>query len=231
MPISILLMAQEATKGLKSFGPKILLNITPHKKIIDYHISNFMSLQKSANIVTSIGFDSEKIVKYLSTITKNKKQINNTILCQNYSINNDGYVLSEYLRKCPDTKGLLIVPAGVLFKPNSINKNHISKQSTIFLLNKYNPNFETGCSIQDEEIKYVFFNLEHCWTECVFLNQACISELKNIIDTQNIDNKFLFEIVNMLIDKNVEFAYEKINYKKFIKINNAKETAKARSYT
>ena len=231
MPISILLMAQEATKGLKSFGPKILLNITPHKKIIDYHISNFIGLQKSANIVTSIGFDSEKIVKYLSTITKNKKQINNTILCQNYSIYNDGYVLSRYLAKYPDTKGLLIVPAGVLFKSNAINKNHISKQSTIFLLNKYNSNFETGCSIQDEEIKYVFFNLEHCWTECVYLNQQCINELKNIIATKNIDNKFLFEIVNLLIERNVKFVYETINYKKFIKINNAKETTKARSYS
>lgn len=230
MPISVLLMAQEATKGLKSFGPKVLLNITNNKKVIDYHINNFINLQKGARIITSVGFDSEKIVKYLSTIKQNKKQINNTLFCEDYNNKNDGYVLSQFLNKYPDTTGLLIIPAGVLFKSNAIAKKNVSKKSTIFLLNKYAENFETGCSIQNEEIKYVFFDLDHCWTECVYFNQESIAELKRIIANKNIDNKFIFEIINILLEKNIKFEYETISYKKFIKVNNNKQTKKAKLY-
>lgn len=231
MPISILLMAQEPTKGIKSFGPKILLDVNNKKKIIDYHIENFIGLQKSANIITSIGFDGEKIKKYLLRITKNKKQINNTLYCKDYAKYNEGYIISEYLKHYPDTERLLIVPAGILFKPNAILYKHINKKSTIFLLNKYNDNFNTGCSIQNDQIKYMFFDLEHCWAECIYLTGKALSKLKQIIMNSDINNRFIFEIVNMLLEYNIEFDYQIINSTKFIKINNTKELAKAKRYS
>lgn len=231
MPINVLLMAQEPTKGIKSFGPKVLLDINTNKKILDYHIQNFISMQKNANIITSVGFDKEKIHKYLNNISNNKRQINNTLDCKHYHCKNEGYVLKQYLHKYPKTNKLLIVPAGVLFKKNTILKKHINKKSTIFLLNKYLQNFEKGCSIQDGQIKYIFFDLEYCWTECVYLNSEAIDILKTQCNTKGFENKFLFEIVNNLIEKNIHFEYEIINSNKFIKINHIKEIKKAKTYT
>lgn len=231
MPISVLLMAQEPTKGIKSYGPKILLNINSKKKIIDYHIDNFINIQKSAKIITSIGFDGEKIKKHLLKISRNKKQINNTLFCKDYDKYNEGYIISEYLKNYPNTDRLLIVPAGILFKPNSIENKHINKNSTIFLLNKYAENFHTGCSIQYDKIKYMFFDLEYCWTECVYFNKQSIEKIKEIIQHSDIKNKFIFEIINILLEHNVEFDYEIMNASKFIKINSTKELARAKNYS
>ena len=55
--------------------------------------------------------------------------------------------------------------------------------------------------------------------------------MKNVCDTQNVDQLFLFEIINILIEKHgVVFDKHFISKKNIMKINTAKDISKAKVF-
>ena len=49
-PTNIIILASEITKGMKSVGPKCLLDITTNKRIVDYQIQFFKKYYKIISV-------------------------------------------------------------------------------------------------------------------------------------------------------------------------------------
>jgi choline kinase len=223
--IDAIIIVPEITKGMKSVGSKSLLRIRKSKYILDYQIEQISSVSKKIRIHIATGFDNEKIKKAVN-------KYNNVNICHNdeYEATNYGKSLEILVKSLPEnSKGLFILCSGILFKKQTLHHTNFKNNSKIFLLNKPKINFNIGCN-QNTEDDYLFYDLPETWSECVFLNKNAIKILQQQIELQNISQMYIFEIINLLISKNVYFEKKYLSKGKFFKVNTIKDINKAKIF-
>jgi hypothetical protein len=221
--LDALIIAPEITKGMKSLGSKALLNIKNSVSILDFQISELKKINKNIKIFIATGFESEKIKK-ISQKYSNVTIIENTA----YETSNQAKCLSLFTNEY-ESHNLLVVSNGILFKNNALQivSNDVSK---IFVIDKPKNNFTIGCNT-GQSVNYLFYDLPIPWSECIFLDRQAIESLRDIIIKHNINQLYLFEIINLMIDKyHVSFKSVEIAKKNIMKINTIKDIPKAKLF-
>lgn len=220
--IDILIIAPEITKGMKSVGSKCLLPLRKNLSVIEYQIAQAQKITKSSRITINIGFDSEKIISKLYRYRTIKYLINNE-----YDNTNQAKNLLLYIDQYKP-KNLLILSSGLLLKENAIEKIHLQAECKIFMLHKQKNNFSIGSSVS-KNLEYLFFDMDEPWAEIVFLNEEAINTL-SAYDRDIFQQMYLFEAINFLLSKNIEFTKVYINKGSIMKINNYKDLDKAKVF-
>jgi hypothetical protein len=82
--------------------------------------------------------------------------------------------------------------------------------------------FNIGLTINDKKVEYVFYDLPNRWSEILYINSSDIQKTKNLLTKYNLKQKFLFELINILIENNIIFETETVPSKNILKINNHK---------
>lgn len=224
MTINALIIAPEITKGMKSIGSKALLEIKNKQSVIDYQIQQLKSISKYINITIATGFDNEKISRHISQYTSV-----NIIFNSEYKNTNEAASLQLYLKEY-DIDNLLIINNGILLKNNPITQKCLENTSSkIFLLNNSKSHFNIGCN-KNHSLEYLFYDLDEPWSECVFLNYKAISSLKTIISKHNIDQMFIFEIINEILSMKNTFEKKYIDKKNIMKISAHKDIPRAKVF-
>lgn len=222
--MDVLIIAPEITKGMKSVGSKALLKIKQSMSVIDYQISQIKKYSSQSQITIVSGFEHEKIVKLYA----HSKNIN-IVYNPNYLNANHGASLSVFLDEITCNDNLLVITNGILFKNNPFKLRNINNNSSlIYCINKPKINFDIGY-IGGSEIEYLFFDLPNKWSECVMFNTEAISLIRSI-EKQKISHMYLFEIINLLIEKHISFNVITSDKKNFMKINNIKDIPKAKIF-
>ncbi len=221
--INAIILVPEITKGMKSIGSKALINIDQRQSIIEYQIEYLQKNYPDISITIATGFDADKIQK------KTKKYDNVRIIHNHkYDKTNHGMSLFMYLQQIKISDNLLIISNGILLKEKL---NLSKKESIIYTLNKKNNDYNIGLNITEEnKPTYLFYDFPMPWSECVFLNKEALDKLYSIQNKETIEQMFLFEIVNYLLDSNCMFKTEKIANKNICKITTIKNTKKAKSF-
>lgn len=222
--INALIIVPEITKGMKSIGSKALLEIKKHKCVLDYQIESIKNIDNNIKITIATGFESEKIIKILENY-KNIDYIYNA----NYQSTNQAESLKLYLTTKSNISNLLVVTSGIIFKNKSIVKSMLKGDSKLFVLNKPKENFTLGCAEQ-LLLEYVFYDLPKPWSECLYLNKETLLWLKTFVINNNINQMYLFEIINELLNNNIMIIPQNIDKKHIIKINNQKDIIKAKLF-
>ena len=218
-----LILIPEITKGMKSIGSKSLLKIK-NIPILEHQINEILNINKDIRLNIATGFDHDRISKHISAKYSDIRFIYNEL----YSTTNQMKAISLYLEN-NTCDNLLIINSGILLKNKEIQFSTLSGNSKIYLLNKPRTNFNIGCSVGDLT-EYLFYDLPNIWSECVYLNKETILSLKEIIQTKNTDQFYLFEMINTLILQNICFEKVTIDKKNIFKINHAKDLMKARQF-
>jgi len=226
MIIKALIIASEITKGMKSIGPRSMLDINKKNKIIDQQIASIKSMYRNTEITIACGFEYEKVKNYINKRYKNIKIIHN----KEYDKTNESKNIELFLDQC-DTQEidyLFIINGGVLLRKKSISFSKIKGSSKIFLIKSLKKNFNLGCS-QKDNIEYIFYDLEIPWLECVLLNQTTIRKIEKYLSSSGTDNMYTFELLNnILTDDSIEAVY--LHKNNAIKITNISEINKAKSF-
>lgn len=222
--INALIIIPEITKGMKSVGSKALLPIKKEKCVLDYQIDAIKNIDKNIKITIATGFESEKIIELLKT-HNNIDYIHDS----NYKITNQAQSLKLYLQKYPDIKNLLLVSSGVIFKSCCITKSMLKEQSKAFILNKQKENFTLGCT-KNIQLEYVFYDLPDPWSECLYLNKEALSWLQTFTTSRNVEQMYIFELINELLSNKILIHKQMINKKDIIKITNLKDISKAKIF-
>ena len=221
--LDALIIAPEITKGMKSLGSKALLNIKNSTSILDYQIQELKKLHKNINIFIATGFESDKIKK----ITARYSNVN-IIENKNYENSNQAECLAIF-SDLYDSERLLIISNGILFK-NQAFDCFSSNSSKIFVIDKQKNNFTIGCN-SEGLLNYLFYDLPVPWTECFLLNKQSLETIRHISKNYNIEHLYLFEIINLMIEKyHVQFDTKKILKKNIMKINTLKDIPKAKLF-
>ena len=217
-----LILVPEITKGMKSIGPKALLKIKNSTAVLDYQIHQLKQIKGLNAISVATGFESEKIKKSITRYSKI-----NIVYNENYESTNQTESILLHLKQ-NTSKNLLIISNGILFK-NSFHDCNKNLKSKIYLLDKPKYNFNIGCN-NTPNIEYLFYDFPIAWMECVFLNEQAINTLIELSAARSLSQNYLFETINMLLNRNISFDKEMIHKKNAIKISTVKDIQKAKLF-
>jgi CTP:phosphocholine cytidylyltransferase-like protein len=218
-PIHALIIASEVTKGMKSIGSKSLLRIKNSVLVIEHQIQELKKQHKNIDITVATGFESEKMLKILDE--HNVKFLHNP----KYQTTNQTKSIIDYIGSHIPNK-LLIISSGILFKNRFSMSGH---DSCMFMLDKPKADFTIGCDMKDDSI-YLFYDLPQKWSECSMLNSKDLNVLKKISKDKNLDQLYLFEVMNLLSDNGSKINKINISKQQIMKITNIKDLSKARSF-
>jgi hypothetical protein len=221
MNIASCIFSYEITKGMKSFGPKGLLKSKKSKELINCQISTVSDIGQKTYII--VGFGSDKLIKKLPQ-SESVQVIKN----ENYKISNEGYALKLLFNNFDHDKsdGLLIISNGLLVNFPSVKFD----QSKIFFTTKNDKHdFNLGCVFDQNSniLENIFYNInDNVWCECIFISNSEINIIKQYMKTIDIQNMFLFEIINNSIRYGAQYTGEFISPHRILKIQSAKDSSK-----
>jgi hypothetical protein len=219
--LDVLILIPEITKGMKSLGSKALLKIKNTTTILQHQVDQLRKYHPKCRIFLGTGFESDKIKKAFYNYS-------NVIIVENndYSITNQTKIVSSLIEEHELTQ-LLVISNGILFKNNPFLCDN---QSRLFLIDKPKHNFTIGCN-ESEQIHYLFYDLPIPWSECVVFDKRAIDQIKHLESIQNIDQLYLFELINILIEKyDLKFVKSHIKKKDIMKINSIKDIPRAKIF-
>lgn len=228
--IACCIFGYDITKGMKSQGSISLLQAKPNSKPLIYY--NLMSIKSFAkDIFFLLGFDKDKILKKIHhhNLSKNITIIHN----DQYDIGNQGYAFKLFIDTLLNSDVIDRVD-GVLFVNNySIYKNipKFSKDRSWILLDKKNnkPRYNIGCFIDNNKLRYMFYNLsDNLWAEVFYLTIVDIKTIFAKINDLYHANMFMFEILNIAIEKqNIEISVLSLDKSKdLVKISGVVDKSK-----
>jgi CTP:phosphocholine cytidylyltransferase-like protein len=219
--ISAIIIATEITKGMKSIGPKSLLQIKKTLSVIEHQILELQKYHKDISINIGIGFEAERMVKALS------KYDVNIIANKDFKTTNQVKSIVDCIA-AKDIESILVINNGILFK-KSFGDLHNQSHSAIYMLDKAKPDFSIGCQ-NSNDTTYLFYDLPEKWGECVFLNRGAITKIKDIAKTKNLSQLYVFELINMLVDAGHPFEKIKIPKNSIMKITGIKDLQRAKVF-
>lgn len=220
---NVILLCSEITKGMKSYGPKAFVPVGPKNKkkpLIIKQINNiFERYGQNTNIYITMGFEKNKFLKildrhYPATRFSNIFYIYNDLYLESNNAYSFGIALDAI-----NSGNCLIIQNGILL-------NYCPKKSDKSLLpilkNNSDESFDIGLTLNNNIVEYAFYDLPNRWSEVLYISSCDILNVKALIKQHDLKQKFLFELINILIDNNIIFETEYISSKNISKITTSK---------
>lgn len=216
--ITVILLCDSPGYRMKSYGPLSLINIGS-KKLIDIQISAIRNTFKNFELVLCLGFDSEKVCRYIkATYPKlNIRIVENQL----YNSSNSCEGLRLSLNNICNDK-VIICDGNLVFGNKSLLSLDITKCSTLIEINPYHT-MEIGLNSNHNRIvEHFSYGAKNIWSEIIFLTgKDIIENLRRILVYYDSKTRFVFEAINELMGMN--YQIKSINNKyPIIKINNIK---------
>lgn len=216
--ISVVLLCDSPGYRMKSYGPISLIDIGK-RKLIDIQIEAIKKRFINFEIIICLGFDTEKIYKYV----KSKYKTLNIRIVENqlYHLSNSCESLRLSLNNIYNNK-ILICDGNLVINNSCLSEIDTSK-SMIIIEKKPHETLEVGVNTDKNCVEHFSFGAKNTWSEILFLNgYDIIDSLKNVIINHDTKNRFIFEALNELISFNNKLLNIGINTNQLIKINNIK---------
>lgn len=220
MSIYNIYMCYQPIKNMKYIGPKAICKVSlknSKKYILQHNILNNQNWfgKKSYHHIV-LGFEAEKVVKTFG----DQKNMSYSFI-GNYKNINHGKIIKDIINKYDPTKykGLLISTdiSCIITKPLDID----FKSNYIFGFRENTGESDLTCNVVEGNLQHISFNTSNqYWSGICYLNNSTIKLLNFINKLKLTDPMFLWEEINYLQDKNVEFKYFELNKRQYKYINN-----------
>lgn len=214
--VSIILLSDSPGYRMKSYGPLSLISIGS-KKLIDIQISAIKDTFNNFELILCLGFDADKVYKYV----KNKYPNINIRIVENQLFNSSNSC--EGLRLCLNNicnDHVLICDGNLILSSKALSLLDLQRSCILTESNPYHT-MEIGLNCDKSNIVQHFsFGAKNIWSEIVFFNkQDTIESLRKILVNYDSKTRFMFEALNELLNDNHEI--KSINNKhQIIKVNN-----------
>lgn len=194
-----IVIADHFKKGMKSLGCVGLTEVTQKQNLFQQQYKSIRSVFPKSKIVYIYGFDGKRFSSFLK-----KQPLNNLVSIYNglYSKHSHGYSLSLGLDKINNEDSCLIVFGYEPIDKTLLKNIKNAKRSVAIIDSKKESN--VGCVLDHEEnkINHIFFGLENYISNIYMLKKQELKILRDVYRSKQIDNMFLFEIMNNVIANN-----------------------------
>jgi len=225
--ITFILLCDMPGRRMKSYGSTSLIEVFG-KKLIDLQIEAIKSRFKNYELVLCAGFDAENVYKHIKHTYKKE----NIRLIENQLFNNTNSC--ESLRLCLNNirNNKIFVMDGNLVFRNPIFDNMKLDRNFLVLEKSHKENLEVGVNINEHDlVEHMSFGATLTWSEIMFISEEKTIEcMKNLLSNIDYKNKFIFELMNDVINLKHNITYIE-NSHPVQKINNIKTYKDIRGYT
>ena len=221
-PTDVVILTPEITKGMKSIGSKALLVSYSKMALIEYQIKYIRQYYPNSKITVLAGFEHDKIRKKIAKYN---------IRCsynKDYEQNNQAASVLLFM-KTHNPGSLLIINGGVLLR-SPLNCSTTSIYTIKTNLDHHRFDIGIAENTSSKTIQYLFYGLPTKWIECIFLNKESLSLIIQLADKISMDNLFLFELINLLLEKNLAILNIPIQSTSVLKINNREDLDRMRYF-
>jgi NDP-sugar pyrophosphorylase family protein len=223
--ITVILLCDNPGYRMKSYGPISLVPIGS-KKLIDIQIESIKAIFPRCEIIVCLGFDCEKVCRYVrSKYSENIRIVENQLFATTNSC--------EALRLClnnTNNNKILICDGNLLFSKHTMSMVDTNKPCALI---EQDPSetLEIGVNVSKNVAYFFSFGAKYIWSEILFLTgEDIIESLRKILSNTNNKTRFVFEVLNELI--NMKYEIKTISNKKSIhKINNIKTYHSIKDFT
>ena len=214
--VTVILLCDNPGYRMKSYGPISLISIGS-KKLIDLQIDAINNVFPKSEIIICLGFDCEKVCRYIKSNYSNKIRI---VENQLYSTTNS----CESLRLClnnSNSNKILICDGNLLFDRHTISLVDTNKPC-VLIEAEPNDTLEIGININKNIAQFFSFGAKYIWSEIMFLAGGDIIEsFRKILSSGHNKTRFVFEAINELIT--MKYEIKTIHNKRSLhKVNNIK---------
>jgi len=194
--VTIVLLCDSPGYRMKSYGPIPLVTISNYK-LIDLQIKAIQEAFKNFEIILCVGFDAEKICKYIRTKYHNIniRIVENQLFNSSNSCESVRIALNNTLNN-----KILICNGNLLMDVKSLLSINYS-QTCVLVEQQPCENLEIGINIDErQEAQYFSFGACRVWSEILFLdNKDIIETFRKIVVNPDSKNKFIFEAINEIL--------------------------------
>ena len=163
-------------------------------KFLDYQISSILNTYNRSKVFVvgswSEDFKMQKIprVKYIKYDTND--------------LSNIGLAINKSIKYISNSS-LAIMNIEMFFDHKILSK--LTMKNNAIIVNQNNKFCsKIGCTIENNKVSFIFYELENKVCEFVYIHKNSLDNFKQIIEDKVSNNMYLFEILNILIENNIQ---------------------------
>lgn len=189
--VSIIIPAAKEGHKMKSFGSRSLLDIH-NELLVNYQYRILKEEYPNSDIILVTGFESDKVMNkaHSGFIKIENERYNDTNILRSIAI---GLRAAIY-------ENVLIVYGDLIFN-NETFDFPINKSSILYDSYGYMIGSQIGCTILDNNLENMFYNLNNKWAQITFLTGRELKLMKQIAYDRGREKLFGFEACNEILNK------------------------------
>lgn len=194
--MNCVILGDKFHKGQKHLGCDALIKYSGRKTYFKNQYETIKKSFPSAKIIYVYGFDYKSIEKDLVDA------YDDVIWIFNEKFNHTGFGNSIAMTKRYIEKNTLLMFGDTLLS-ESYFKNFNKSDSQIFINKKTES--KVGCVIENNTITNLSYGLDNYLSGIYYINKNNAEDLYYLVDNKKLENYFVFEIINKMIEKNITF--------------------------
>lgn len=193
--ITIIILAANIGYGMKSYGPKSLLNINNKETLLEYQVNLLKTVFPNSDILLVVGFGADKIIRRCPLGVR-------IIENQLYETSNEVEQVRLALN-CTLTDNVLIIKDDIVFNNETLFE--ITKDISCIIYDSKNKIDSTniGVTIVHNEVSIFTYDSPTKWCHIAYLTNKELKLIKNLCNNRERNRMYLFEVFNLML--NAEF--------------------------
>ena len=213
--ITVIIMAANIGYGMKSYGPKSLLNINSSETLIEYQINLIKTSFSNADIILVVGFAADRLIKRCPPGVR-------IVENQLYETTNEVEQVRLALN-CTLTNNVLIMKDDIVFNYETLYSITKDTSCIIYDSKQQIDSSNVGVTINDDSASIFSYDIENKWCHMVYLIQKDKEILQNICNKRDRGRMYLHEALNLMLQRTKKIKAIEPTDMEIVKINTSKQ--------
>ncbi len=216
--ITVIILAANIGYGMKSYGPKTLLSVNEKETLLEYQINLIRTVFPKADIILVVGFLADRIIRKCPPGIR---------IVENQLYENSNEVTQLRLAlNCTLTENVLIIKDDIIFNAETLKEISKDKSCLIYDSTGQIDSDNVGVTVVDGHVTTFAFDVPNKWCHIAYLTVKDLKSIKSICSNRDNSRLFLFEALNMLLDKIDQIKAIEPRNMEIIKIDNSRDLEK-----
>jgi len=191
--LTIIILAANICYGMRSYGPKSLLNVNDKETLLEYQINLLKVVFPNADIILVVGFYADKIIKRCPV---GVRIIENQLFETSSEVEQVRLALN-----CNLTNQVLIIKDDIVFNQETLFEISRDKSCLIYDSKCQIDDSNIGITIVDNKATIFSYDVQTKWCHMVYLMGKEFKMVKMLCNNRERSRMYLFEVLNMLLEK------------------------------
>jgi len=202
--LSVVIVAAGIGSRMKSYGAKCLIQLTPNDTVLSRQLKLIQKILSPKEIILIVGHDA---IRVMNKSPDNLIKIENERFLETNVIRSIGMGL-----RAATTTNIVVIYGDLVFSNDALKfpRSH----SLVLIDNNTMNDDEVGCTVCNNELEYIFYELPNKWGQITFFTGKELELLKSISWNPDKYKFFGFEAINEIINRGGRFeVYQNKNVK------------------